>query len=81
MSDWISVKDRLPARNGRYLCLIDSKFYMILSFAKKLKAVDKYDFKNVNRPGFYEYDSEYGHYEINNITHWMPLPERPLKPA
>lgn len=79
MSDWISVKDRLPARNGRYLCLIESRFYMLLSFAKRLERVDEYNFENLDRPGFFEYDNEYGHYEINSVTHWMLLPKRPME--
>ena len=42
-------------------------------------SVDEYDFPNEHRPGWYEYDDEYGYIERNDITHWMPLPNLPEK--
>lgn len=82
MLEWISVKDKLPNKNGKYLCCyrlyaFGSKSIGIYSFAKNLRKVDKYDFKSENRAGWYDYDSEWGYYERNNVTHWMPLPELP----
>lgn len=76
MPEWISVKDRLPKKNDRYLCVLENRVITICSFARNLKKVDKYDF-NSNKSGWYDYDSEWGHYEISNVTHWKPLPELP----
>ena len=83
---WISVKERLP-EPGKYLVLKTSElsgkpwyYWQIVSYANNLNKVDKYDFpgKEYKRPGWYSYDSEYGHYETGDeITHWMPLPAPP----
>ena len=83
MTEWISVEDRLPDKNGRYLCcydlgIVSGKSIGIYSFAKNLRKVDKFDFPNENRKGWYGSDSEYGYYEKTDVTHWMPLPELPM---
>ena len=77
---WISVKDRLPGEDGRYL--VYNMFYCnavvtIASFSTCLENEDEYDFDGEKRPGWFSYDDEYGYYEINGVTHWMPLPEPP----
>lgn len=81
MPEWISVKDRLPDKNGRYLCCKESvcggEYIDICSFAKNLYKVDKYDFKGMKRMGWYTYDSEWGYGEMCGVTHWMPLPDLP----
>ena len=81
---WIPVTERLPEKQGRYLVVKSlygsiGNWQEVVSFAKNLHAVDKYDFSGVGykRPGWYSNDSEYGYYEITNVTHWMPLPELP----
>ena len=78
--EWISVKEKLPDKNGNYLCYIKS-FYgnimSIYSFALNLKKVDEYDFYGKKRCGWYNYDSEYGYYEVGDVAYWMPLPEAP----
>lgn len=81
MPEWISVKDRLPNKNGKYLCCKDSfwggEYIAIYSFATNLYKVDKYDFKGMKRAGWYDYDSEWGYGEMHGVTHWMPLPQLP----
>ena len=82
MSNWISVKDELPDKDGSYLCFYKAKWsnigYMdVYEFALNLEKVDKYDFYRKRRSGWYGYDDEYGYYEHDNITHWQPLPEPP----
>ena len=83
--EWISVKDRLPDKNGKCLCAEYSKafnrhFIEVLGFAKDLHKVDEFEFKNKKgKSGFYDYDSEWGYTEYENVTHWMPLPELPEK--
>jgi hypothetical protein len=77
---WISVKERLPEQNGKYLCYM-STFYGnsigIYSFAWNLEEVDSYDFQTENRCGWYFYDGNVGYIEETDITHWMSLPEAP----
>lgn len=79
---WINVKDGLPNENGSYLVVYKAFQYALVDvkrFAKDLYSVDEYDFPNEHRPGWYEYDDEYGYIERNGITHWMPLPNLPEK--
>lgn len=79
---WINVKDGLPNENGSYLVVYKAFQYALVDvkrFAKDLYSVDEYDFPNEHRPGWYEYDDEYGYIERNDITHWMPLPNLPEK--
>ena len=77
---WISVKDRLPEQDGKYLVFEQSSGRTntsILRFAKDARKVDRYDFKGRWKNAWYEYDSEWGHYTVDSVTHWMPLPEPP----
>lgn len=72
MFKWTNVKDRLPNKNGKYLCVeqfLGEKDIHIYSFTS--------EFPFDNRPGWYEYDSEYGFHEVCNVTHWTELPELP----
>lgn len=80
--EWISVKDRLPDKDGKYLVVhtnvLGTEFYIsTMKFALNIKKVDKYDFAGHARPGWYDYDSTWGYHEWDNITHWTPLPELP----
>lgn len=77
---WISVKDRLPSDNGCYLVYCMSyrnALAFIAGFSTCLENVDEYNFEGEKRPGWFNYDDEYGFYEIDGVTHWMPLPEPP----
>lgn len=83
MEKWISVKDKLPDKSGKYLVTYgsnlnkDERLIEIAGFSKNLTSLDKYDFpkREFNRPGFYGYDSEYGYYEQTKVIAWMELPE------
>ena len=58
---WISVKDRLP-ENGQYAVLFDEKErYMGMG-----------EFR-----GTFWYDSNHQKCGLDEVTHWMPLPEPP----
>ena len=65
MSEWISVKERLPRQNTD-----------VLTFAPKMAMPIVVDWYN----GYYgEDDGEWyeGWQTGRKITHWMPLPELP----
>ena len=76
IGDWISVKDRLPEKDGDYLARLRHGGMKVMGFTHDLRKVDDYQFKR-KKPGWYEYDSEWGFCERNDITHYMPLPEPP----
>lgn len=86
-SEWVPVTERLPEKDGKYLvcekwdCGYGAIYNIrVVSYSLNLNKVDKYDFhgKEYKRPGWFDYDSEYGHFETGrDITHWMPLPTPP----
>ena len=78
--DWIPVSERLPEKIGNYIITQKSDitghvYRNIASYALNLHDVDEYDFEDKKRPGWYHYDSEWGYYELKDVTAWMPLPE------
>lgn len=77
---WISVNERLPETDGRYLVhknLWGSTWFDVISFAKDGRKIDEYDFQKNWENVWYNYDSEWGHVTTDSVTHWMPLPEAP----
>ena len=80
VQEWISVKDRLPDTDGKYLVFEQGTYgtdTRTLRFAKDGRKVDKYDFRREWKNVWYRYDSEWGHITIDSVTHWMPLPQPP----
>lgn len=81
MSDWVSCKDRLPEFAGKYLTtekchIIDNPgMVCIRSFSSTLNKVDPDVFGRKRRSGWYDYDSEYGYYEVSDVFAWQELPE------
>lgn len=72
---WISVKDRLPEKDGKYLvCVGDSGYYKIAAFSTDKTKENTYTERGY---GWSDYDCDYGFYEVKRVTHWMPLPEPP----
>ena len=63
---WISVKDRLPEKNGRYLVYENGVVYSA-EYEK-------------NRPDS-EWTDDYEGYLDMMVSHWMPLPEPPEEEA
>lgn len=59
---WISVKDRLPERNGIYLAY-DGEYISTVEYEK-----GRHDS---------EWTDDYEGYLDLLVTHWMPLPEAP----
>lgn len=77
---WIPVWERLPEKRGDYLVtqkatFTDCVYISVIGYALNLYDVDEYDFADKKRSGWYEYDSEWGYRELDNVTAWMPLPE------
>lgn len=70
-----------PKEDGAYLVSLTSfsgkhTWQDVCKFANNLEKVDNFDFKGIKRAGWYSYkDGDY--YEIDDITHWQPLPEPP----
>ena len=64
-SEWISVEERLPEENGRYLVCVNVSHLAFTNLT--IIAVMEYGKKH----GFYLYS------EDEPVTHWMPLPEAP----
>lgn len=63
MSEWISVKDKLPEKKGRYICaLVNQRYPRIREFHDWCR----------QRPRFW-----INGVEETKVTHWMPLPELP----
>lgn len=63
--EWISVDDRLPEENGRYLACVNVSHLAFTS----LTVIAVMDYGKEH--GFYLYS------EDEPVTHWMPLPEAP----
>ena len=77
---WIPVSERLPDADGNYIVFEPGYIVpaiRVLSFAKDGRKVDKYDFDREWKNVWYRYDSEWGHITIDDVTHWMPLPQPP----
>lgn len=63
MSEWISVKDKLPDGYGNYIGLVEGEVTEVTFDERdKWSTCDAYGFRRLA-------DAE--------ITHWMPLPEPP----
>lgn len=80
MDNWISVKDRLPEKDGEYLCFVKYKFGSYIDlfyFSRNLEEVDDFRFNGKRRCGWYYEDNDLGPIEKQNITHWQPLPQPP----
>lgn len=80
-NSWHDAKINPPAENGEYLCCYKSwdgrPKQMVCKYACRLSDIDKYDFEDIDRGGWYQYSGEYGYYETTDITHWRELPGIP----
>lgn len=66
---WISVNDRLPEKNKSVLVITKKRSIFIA-------ACDDQNAYKLSSVWFLRND-EYVGYTIDNVTHWMPLPEAP----
>lgn len=61
--EWISVEDRLPEENGRYLVFIKVSFFEDITIQRILE---------------YNKSQGFNVYSVaETVTHWLPLPEAP----
>lgn len=77
---WISVEDRLPEKDGNYLCYLECGAVCEAAFDSTIASEGK-EFPFGEWVGVYNSDTRdftdsYWE-EYDAITHWMPLPEPP----
>ncbi len=77
MTNWIKTSERQPTEKGLYLVVSDILGYHVYETCRwtpNLHDVDEYDFPDniCNHSGFYEYDDEWGYYEIKPLA-WQPI--------
>lgn len=83
MAEWISVKDRLPEKDGEYLCCLlrkrnEQNYYIkIVEYSHGSEILDFSTIHRYTCEAWLGYDSDFGYYKIDNVTHWMPLPNPP----
>ena len=73
---WIGVKEP-PQKAGKYLVYLSFGLdgYMDTAWYTACYAGCEEHLRG--KAIWYDHDSEYGDYELRNVTHWMPLPELP----
>lgn len=84
--DWTYCKDKPPDKSGDYLVIKEGfggDYYHVTtaSYSTNLYKLDNYDFykyrNKKNKSGWYDYDSEYGYYKLDDVVAWMKKPEIP----
>ena len=69
VNEWISVKDRLPDKNGEYLCRWINKDVSNADYESTYGSFGYW---------FNFWEDEYKDWiSYDGITHWMPLPQKP----
>ena len=73
---WIPVTERFPDKEGSYLCTVQgyvgkTTYLRIADFHPDIYV--EYDIEE-HKPGFIDYDSEYGFYEVTKVLAWCELP-------
>lgn len=71
MTEWISVKDRLP--EDRQKVLVN---FVWLSNPQRTREMQYFKIDDFGRPNMF-IAPDGGHHLLANLTHWMPLPNPP----
>ena len=72
MIEWKNAHTDPPKEAGSYLCW--TRFGPnVLRYAPRLCDVDKINFEGIKRPGWAEYDSEYGWCETPSVMYWAEI--------
>lgn len=66
MSEWISVKDRLPEKSQAVLAFSRDKVQQIAELRDDISGMHRY-----------KWDCDTYDLESDWVTHWMPLPDPP----
>lgn len=85
MSEWISVKDRLPEVDEEHMSvgvLVAQKNCPTPLLVNYVYNLNKYTNGEIdeNRPGFVDLycgEDYWDEYEVLDVTHWMVIPELP----
>lgn len=64
---WIPVTERLPERDGKYLCNYHFSEHRNMTFTQVL------DYYATDKAPHFQHENSYG----MKVSHWMPLPEPP----
>lgn len=73
MSEWISVKDKLPEVSGDYMVWDPvAKIVQIVHYSKKHNLWNSRDYYS---------EEEKARFSIDTITHWQPVPAPPVNNA
>lgn len=78
---WHDAKQDPPKENGIYLAYYSpfgNGMAQVLTYALDLGEACPIDFEGEHRPGWYEYDSEWGYIESNNVLYWADIPTTPM---
>lgn len=81
--EWQDYSLHSPTEDGEYLTAIDLSggkgdpiwLYSVLPFAKRLEAVDDYDFMGVDHGGFYTFNGLEGQHIEMDVQKWFPYPK------
>ena len=68
---WISVKDRLPDCNGKYLVAYHPAYWDNVNYNEVDVGTDSY--RVLKTPG----RKSWAHKKYRLVTHWQPLPDQP----
>lgn len=75
---WYYTKQKLPEKEGLYLCYTEDGFYVLCKFSNNLYNIDGFDLCDGDKRGFYRGNSTVGFRRYNAIKYWTCLPEPPV---
>lgn len=75
---WYYTKQKLPEKEGLYLCYTEDGFYVLCKFSNNLYNIDGFDLCDGDKRGFYRGNSTVGFRRYNAIEYWTCLPEPPV---
>lgn len=74
---WYYVNQKLPEKDGFYLCYTEDGFYVLCKFSNNLYDIDGFDLCDGDKRGFYRGNSTVGYHRYNALRCWAHLPEPP----